>query len=259
MFPPFRLGRLFGIPVDIRASFLALLAVVLLFTGGWTGLFGVLLAFSSVIAHEYGHALVPRHLGVGVSGIELHFFGGVAKLTSQPKSANDEIAIAAAGPLVSAGLSSAAFALGALSGWGFFHLLGTINLIIFAFNLIPALPMDGGRIFRAAVSKYRGFRSATDLAVKVSRGFSIAFAIFGIAFGHFQLVLLAGVLWMMASAEKYAARFHSYRESSRQRRQESRDASSGDESGWFSPRKQIDPAAFERGRVRQRIVVVRYE
>ena len=83
---PLRFGRVFGIPLEVRMSFLLMLAFVLLFMGGLAGISLVLLAFSSVILHELGHALVARRLGVGVSGIELHFFGGVAKLESQPKS-----------------------------------------------------------------------------------------------------------------------------------------------------------------------------
>lgn len=198
---PFRFGRVFGIPLEARVSFLVMLGLVLLFMGGLSGIFIVLLAFSSVILHELGHALVARRLGVGVSGIELHFFGGVAKLMSQPKSNRDEIAIAAAGPAVSFVLSGIGFLLSLATGWAFFELLAVVNLVIAVFNLIPALPMDGGRILRAALSSRMGYQKATVLAVQISRVVSVAFAVMGLAFMHIQLLLLAGVLWAMASAE----------------------------------------------------------
>ena len=198
---PLRLGRVFGIPLEARVSFLVMLGVVLLFMGGISGIFLVLLAFSSVVLHELGHALVARKLGVGVLGIELHFFGGVARLESQPRSSSDEVAIAAAGPAVSFVLSALGFLFSFVSGWGFFELFAAVNLVIAVFNLIPALPMDGGRILRALLSGRVGFQRATELAVHVSRVVSAAFALLGLAFFQLQLLLLAGVLWFMASAE----------------------------------------------------------
>src|SRR5262245_12631604 len=101
MFRSFRLGRLFGFPVHVNVTFLVLLAVVGLTMGGIGAIGFVLLSFASVVLHELGHALVARHLGVGISRIELHFFGGAAQMTDQPRRAGDEIAIAAAGPAVS--------------------------------------------------------------------------------------------------------------------------------------------------------------
>jgi Zn-dependent protease len=206
MMQPIRLGRLFGIPLEARVSFLAMLAFVLLFMGGLSGIFIVLVAFGSVILHELGHALVARRLGVGVSGIELHFFGGVARLESQPKSNRDEIAIAAAGPAVSFALSGLGFLLSFATGWALFDLLATVNLVIAVFNLLPALPMDGGRILRALLASKMGHRRATELAVKISRVVAVAFGVIGLAYMQLQLVLLAGVLWVMATAELRHAR-----------------------------------------------------
>jgi len=204
MFPSFLIGRVAGIPIKARASFLLMLGAVLLFMGGFAGLYVVLLAFASVIAHELGHALVARKLGVGVSGIDLHFFGGVAKLTSQPHSANDEALIAAAGPAVSFVLAGLGFLLYAATGLNGFALVGTVNLVIGLFNLLPALPMDGGRIFRALLSKRIGFQRSTHIAISVSRVVAIAFAVIGLAFMQVQLILLAGVLWVMTNAERNA-------------------------------------------------------
>ena len=214
MFPAIQFGRLFGIPLQARVSFLVMLAAVLLFMGGLSGIFVVLLAFSSVILHELGHALVARKLGINVSANELHFFGGLAKLTSLPKSARDEALIAAAGPAVSFLLAGLGYVLYAATGVGGFALLGTVNLIIALFNLLPALPMDGGRIFRALLSKRVGFKRATEIAVTVSRVVSIAFGVTGLAFMQLHLLLLAFVLWSMASAERAMAGRSPYGQSS---------------------------------------------
>src|SRR5262244_3429607 len=130
MFTSWRLGRLFGFPVEINLSFLLLLAVVFIAYGGLAGVLIVGLAFASVLLHELGHALVARRYGVHVSGIELSFFGGAAKMVQMPRSADHEIAIAAAGPAVSLMLAGVGLGLGSLLhasslGW----LLGTIGWI----------------------------------------------------------------------------------------------------------------------------------
>ena len=145
-------------------------------------------------------------MAAGLFVRRLHFFGGVAKLTSQPKSNKDEIAIAAAGPAVSFALAGLGFVLSLASGWAFFELFALVNLVIAVFNLIPALPMDGGRILRASLASRLGHQRATVLAVRISRFVSIAFAVIGLAYMHIQLLLLAGVLWAMASAELRFAR-----------------------------------------------------
>jgi Zn-dependent protease len=201
MFRRFRVGTLLGFPIEVNLSFLLLQGFVLLWTGGIQGVFVVLLAFASVLVHELGHALVARHLGVPVPGIELNFFGGAAKMGSQPRNAGDEIAIAAAGPAVSFAIGGLGMLLFALSRIEFFQLLGWINLVLGGFNLIPALPMDGGRILRAVLARRVTFTRATEIAVQVSRGFAILFGVIGLATMHLYLVLLATMLWAMGSAE----------------------------------------------------------
>lgn len=178
-----------------------MLGAVFFFFGGVVGLAVVALAFASVVLHELGHALVARHLGVGVAAIELHFFGGVARMTDEPKSDNDEIAIAVAGPMVSLSLSALSYGIYGLTGWWVFALLASINLFVGVFNMIPAFPMDGGRVLRAVLSKFKGRSRATEIAVKVSRIASIAFAVMALFIGSVQLFLLAGVVWYLASAE----------------------------------------------------------
>jgi len=168
------------------------------------------LVFGSVLLHELGHALVARRYGVHVSGIELSFFGGAAKMVQMPRSADHEIAIAAAGPAVSVMLAGAGLGLGGLlpaSGLGLLLVaIGKINLWIAAFNLIPALPMDGGRILRAVLTRRIDFVRATDIAVRVARVVAIGFGVVGLATGWFMLVMLAPLLWIMGTQERMLAR-----------------------------------------------------
>jgi Zn-dependent protease len=206
MFKSWRLGSVLGFPVEVNVSFLFLLGIVLLAFGGLAGVGIVLLVFGSVVLHELGHALVARKLGVRVSGIELSFFGGAAKMVELPRTANHEVAIAAAGPAVSLVLGALGLGLGAMTGQTLFAWLGWTNFVIAGFNLIPALPMDGGRILRALLSRRMDFVRATDVAVTVSRVAAIAFGIIGLAWGPFQLVLLAPYLWFMGTQERFLSR-----------------------------------------------------
>jgi len=209
MFRSFRLGSVFGFPIDVNLSFLFLLGIVALTMGGLTGVAVVLLAFGSVVLHELGHALVARHLGVRVAGIELHFFGGAARMVDVPNRAGDEVAIAAAGPAVSFALGGLSFLLTAIGGapGAFFHLLGWINIVIGAFNLIPALPMDGGRILRALLARRMSYLRATEKAVRIARFVALALGVYGILTLHLYLALLAVLLWVMSTAELTAARY----------------------------------------------------
>ena len=206
MFKTWRLGRLLGFPIEVSASFVVLLGVVLLWLGGFWGLVAVGLTFSSVLVHELGHAVVARRLGVPVSAIGLHFFGGAAQMAGMPRTARDEIAIAAAGPAVSLALAGAGLGLGHLLGSPVIALVGWINLVLAIFNLIPALPMDGGRILRALLTRRLDYVRATDAAVKVARVVAIGFGVLGVATSNLQLIVLAPLLWAMGSRERMLAR-----------------------------------------------------
>jgi Zn-dependent protease len=201
---PVRLARILGVPVTLRPSlFLALLMA--LFVAGWAGVAIALVAFASVLVHELGHAAVARRRDVRVGGIELHFFGGAARLLDAPRTPRDEIAIAAAGPAVSLALGGAA----ALAAWatGSWTLatLGWINLALGAFNLLPALPMDGGRILRAILARRMSFARATRVAVTTARWVAGGLAVFGALQGSLYLIVLAGVVWMLGTRELWAA------------------------------------------------------
>jgi Zn-dependent protease len=190
----FKLGRVAGIPLSANWSviFIGGLLTVSLATGvlpaaaagiapltAWLlGLVGAAVFLGSLIAHELGHSVVARRAGVAVDEITLWLFGGVAKLRSEPRTADDELRIAAAGPAVSAALAAgfgvAAFglaglgvpaALVALVGW-----LGVVNAALAIFNLLPGLPLDGGRILRAWLWRRRGDKlSATVTAAGAGR------------------------------------------------------------------------------------------
>jgi Zn-dependent protease len=174
-------------------------------TGAFAGLLFITIAFTSVLLHELGHALVARRLGVHVSGIELSFLGGAAKMMQMPRTPDHEIAIAAAGPAVSLMLGGAGLGLGALLHAPLLATIGWINLVLAGFNLIPALPMDGGRILRALLARKMDFVRATDISVYVARVVAVGFVLLGIS-GWYQLLILAPFLWMMGTRERQLAR-----------------------------------------------------
>jgi Zn-dependent protease len=203
-----KLGKLAGIPIQINYSFLLLLVILLI----WQGLTGVLLLvvmFLSVLLHELGHALVARRFKVPILGIDLHFFGGAAKMARMPESPREEILIAAAGPAVSFVLAALAAGVFLLSGLEAAAYLAAVNVMLGGFNMLPALPMDGGRIFRALLVRHFGRLRATSIAVTVARGLSVALGLLGLVQGNFFLVGLAVMLWMMAGQELRAAQLWS--------------------------------------------------
>jgi Zn-dependent protease len=206
MLPSLRLGKIFGFPIRIHWSFIGLLAVAFLFQGGVAGLSLVLLVAASVLAHELGHALVARRLNVRVSEIGLHFFGGAAQMADRPRTRRAEIAIALAGPAVSFVLAATGHGLAAVTGLAAFTVFGWVNVMLGAFNLLPAFPSDGGRVLRAWLAGRFGFLRATELAVTVGRVICVALAVLGIAWGAYQLVVVAAALWLFGTGELAAAR-----------------------------------------------------
>lgn len=169
-----------------------------------SGVQGVLLSvllFTSILAHELGHSVVARARGVPIAGIDLHMFGGVAKMSAPPRSPNDEIAIALAGPAVSLLIGGAALGINAALPFGLLLWLGGANLMLGLFNLLPALPLDGGRVLRALLSKRRGLLGGTRAAVTVSRVIAVLLGVAALASSNYWVVALALMVWMMAGAE----------------------------------------------------------
>ncbi|HLI57835.1 MAG TPA: site-2 protease family protein, partial [Actinomycetota bacterium] len=136
------------------------------------GAMGSVLFLCSVLAHELSHSVIARRKGISVHGITLFIFGGVAQITEEPKTPGDEVKIAIAGPATSLVLGALLIALGAAAsgvnataGAALFFTLGSINVLLALFNMLPGFPLDGGRVFRAAVWRKTGdFTRATKMA-----------------------------------------------------------------------------------------------
>ena len=199
-----QLARIFGIRIGVDPSwFLILFLIVWSLTQTYGDVFpnqetkalvlaavSALLFFVSLILHELGHALVARRNGIGIAGIDLFLFGGVARLRRDADSAGVEFKVAVAGPLVTLVIVALCVGAGlAVAGDAFDNALDTgstagtaaavlfylafINTALLLFNLIPAFPLDGGRIARAIAWRRTGDRSkATRFAARVGRGFS---------------------------------------------------------------------------------------
>lgn len=166
-----RAGKLAGVEIVINNWFIGLFA---LFAAA--GLVSkVLLVFSAVLWHELSHMLMAVGLGYKVKQIELLPFGAVARVDRLADAgATSEIMIAAAGPLASMGLAAFCYAvLPEADGWQeVLRFYGEVNLMLALFNLLPALPLDGGRILRALLSRRRDYRSATAIVVTISHAIS---------------------------------------------------------------------------------------
>ena len=189
-------GSIGGVPIVLAPSWVLSVAVIAalavpvvsqvvpgtgtLLAAAVSVVLGVLLG-ASVLAHELGHCLAARLLGVQVLGVRLYLLGGVSELASTPRSPRDEAVIAGAGPAVSAVLAGMFWlavqgTAGDTVGWLLLVLLALSNAVVAVFNLLPALPMDGGRVLRAAVWKVFGNRRA-GTTVAVAGGFVIAAAL----------------------------------------------------------------------------------
>ena len=199
----FVLGRLFDIRVGVHVSWLAVYAFVTIalaralpmLPGGQAYVFGALCAlalFSSVVAHEFAHALVARRFGVRTDAITLFLFGGVATLVDEPGAPRADALIAVAGPAMSAAIAALSFgalalcehlvpgragtALGLLCAY-----LAIANGVLAVFNLLPAYPMDGGRVLRALLwSRYGERAAATSVAARVGSGFAVLLVAAGV-------------------------------------------------------------------------------
>ena len=197
-----------NIPVRIHASFWILVALVILpeLLGGRLNdaLYFVALGvglFGSVILHEFGHALVGRKFGIDTNSITLYPFGGIARLTSGTWSSKAEFCIAIAGPAVNFILCAILIPFSVI-GVPFVNELIWVNLVLGVFNLVPAFPMDGGRVLRALLSMKMSRSRATRICLWVSGVYASLFAVLGLASGHVGLVLIAGMLFFFIWSEK---------------------------------------------------------
>jgi Zn-dependent protease/CBS domain-containing protein len=216
-----RIGRVAGIDVYIHITFLLLLAWVgFMFyeaSGRFVDVFkgmGVILAlFGIVLLHELGHALAARRYGIGTRDITLLPIGGVARLERMPDDPKQELVVALAGPAVNIVLAVLFLGVVLVGGsvpalenvldgsLSFLAYLFWANLFMAGFNLIPAFPMDGGRVLRALLALKLDYAVATQIAANVGKVMAVLFAVWGVWGGNPMLFLIALFVWMGAGAE----------------------------------------------------------
>lgn len=209
-----RLFRVFGIDVNIHVTFLFLILLVM--PGGIKKIVLVLTIFCFVTMHELAHSLVARRFGIKVRAITLLPIGGVASMAKMPDKPIQELAVSLAGPLSNLAVIAVFFypLKSVLGPQVMFHALSTetwpltfaymywINLILAGFNLLPAFPMDGGRVLRALLATRFGMRKATRIAVAFGHAFAILFAYFGLTRFNIVLIVVAIFIYMAASGEE---------------------------------------------------------
>ncbi len=217
------LGRVLGTEIRLHLTFFLLLAWIW-FThyaaGGagaaWDGVIFIALIFFCVVLHEFGHALAARRYGIATPDITLLPIGGVARLERIPEKPSEELFVALAGPavnvviafvllLVAGGLPDPAIAVTPQSpGHAMLDRLFWVNVTLVVFNLIPAFPMDGGRVLRALLGYRLGHRRATEIAATVGQVVAFGLGFLGLLGGGPLLVFVALFVWLGASAESQA-------------------------------------------------------
>jgi len=219
-----RIGAPFGVGVYIHWTFW-LLILFLALERNLGGLairqtFDILLlafsVFACVLLHELGHALMARRFGVVTRDIVLLPIGGMARMLNLPQRPSHELLIAIAGPLVNVAIAALLLML-LTAFWlaipeqisltsGFLPSLLAVNVVLVVFNMIPAFPMDGGRVLRAVLSMRLGFRRATEIAAGVGRVMAVIFFVIAVLTGQIVLGLIAAFVFFAGGAEVRAAR-----------------------------------------------------
>lgn len=216
------IGNAFGIPVRIHATFLLLVYGVILLTSDPLAMLGLLaLVFGCVLLHELGHSLVARGFGLRVADITLWPLGGMARMSEIPENPRIEALIAIAGPAVNfalAGLAVLGLTAGSALGFGSESATGralwfflVANLLQGGFNLVPAFPMDGGRLLRAYLGRTRDWVRATEIAVRVGRWVAALLFLLSVTFllqrgGFCAMPLVAVFIWFEGTRELWAVR-----------------------------------------------------
>jgi len=212
----FRVATVAGIPIRLHATFLLFLVWIFLTKGSWEWFFLVVAVFACVILHELGHALTAQHFHVETRDITLYPIGGIAMLQGRP-TPRQELWIALAGPAVN--LLIAAFLVPMIvwgarqslnwqsltSGSSLIQAVCLSNLALAGFNLIPAFPMDGGRVLRAALALRMNEVKATQIAAAIGQILAVAFGIAGIVTSNVLLLLVAIFVFLGAAQESSAS------------------------------------------------------
>jgi stage IV sporulation protein FB len=216
------IGNIAGTAVRVHITFLLFLGWIFAASyssGGadaaWSTLLFVILLFACVVAHEFGHIFTARAFGVATPDVTLLPIGGVARLERIPEAPHEEFLIAIAGPLVNVAI---AFGLVGLAGA---HLhagdlaavdsasvslvdrLAIVNLFLALFNMIPAFPMDGGRVLRALLASRLGFVRATEIAAAIGQGVAFALGFIGLLYNP-MLIFIAIFVYLAAAGEAHS-------------------------------------------------------
>jgi Zn-dependent protease len=220
-----KIGTVGGIGVYIHWTFWLLIAAYLITSTASNGLAAgiyavafVMSIFACVVLHEFGHAGAAAAFGIPTADITLLPIGGVARLSRLPEKPYQELLIALAGPAVNVVIAflllplvlfgvmvgGSAPAIG--TGMDFLAQLLAANIILVLFNLLPAFPMDGGRVLRSLIAMRTGHLRATEIAAQVGRWMAMLFGLVGILYGQFGLVLVAVFVFLAGTAELFGAR-----------------------------------------------------
>jgi Zn-dependent protease len=219
-----KVASISGIEVRIHLTFLLFLAWIWVsyyrvagLAGAVQGVLFVLALFACVLLHEFGHAFAARGFGIATPDITLLPIGGVARLSRIPDEPWQEFVVAIAGPLVNVVIAGALIFVVHRSAelQQFEYLenprvellsrLASVNVMLVLFNLIPAFPMDGGRILRALLAMTMPYARATQIAAWIGQGLAVVFGIFGL-FGNPLLIFIAFFIFAGAQQEARMAR-----------------------------------------------------
>ena len=213
------IAKVAGSEIRIHLTFLILLAWIAIaeYASGGTaaavdGVIFIIAIFACVVLHELGHAIAARRYGISTPDITLLPIGGLARLSRIPEKPAEEIVIAIAGPLVNVVIAAVLLLIGAhfdlgtvvniqKSAPGFLTRLAAVNIWLVLFNLIPAFPMDGGRVLRALLAFRMGRRRATDMAARIGQGLAFAFGFWGLMSGNVLLMFIAIFVYLAAAGE----------------------------------------------------------
>ena len=213
------MGSVFGVPIRLHFTFILLLVLLTVFglngtESGVTQVLYLAMLFLSVLLHEIGHALVSTRFGIRTIEIVVFPIGGIARLERQPKP-KEEFWIALAGPMVNLAIAMALFVyIGNTRGVGAIlqptedNLTERIaygNLALAVFNMLPAFPMDGGRVLRSLLARFRSEADATRIAAASGRILAMGLAIYAIISGQYLMLFIAFFVYLGAAQETLAS------------------------------------------------------
>lgn len=222
----YKIARIAGTDVKIHLTFLMLLAYIALSNleyGAASAAFGVVfvvLVFGCILLHEFGHVFAARKFGIRTPDVTLYPIGGVARLERMPEKPVQELIVALAGPavnvaiaavlsvvLIALGIGLSLTGLGGISFGGLSSLLVglvAVNVWLVLFNMIPAFPMDGGRVLRALLAMRMSYARATRIAAKVGRALAVVAGAIGVFYSP-MLIFIAIFIYFAAGQEAAAA------------------------------------------------------